>query len=180
MKKALLLGCGTNHNKKIILPEDKEMGWGDEYEVHTVDLYSACHPTFKFDLNEEDWWRISKSYYDRVDAYEVLEHLGRQGDAKSFFSTFRSIWQVLKDGGALVATVPRFDSQWAWGDPTHTRVITSGSLVFLNQAEYDRQVGRTAMSDLRVFWPRPLNFRLEHTDIAGESLTFCLRKQPVY
>ena len=38
---------------------------------------------------------------------------------------------------------------WALGDPSHTRVLTSGSLVFLNQEEYRRQIGHTAMSDFR-------------------------------
>jgi hypothetical protein len=38
---------------------------------------------------------------------------------------------------------------WAWSDPGHTRIISHGSLVFLSQAEYERQVGKTPMTDYR-------------------------------
>jgi hypothetical protein len=44
-----------------------------------------------------------------------------------------------------------WDSPWAWGDPGHTRVITRGSLIFLDQREYI-QVGETPITDYRPFY----------------------------
>jgi hypothetical protein len=120
-------------------------------DLHTIDVNPDHDPDLVWDLNEIPW-PILESVYDEVHAYEVLEHLGRQGDVVSFFGTFYEIWRGLKPGGRLVASVPRWNRMWAWGDPSHTRVINEGSLVFLDQTEYARQVGKTPMSDFRNIW----------------------------
>jgi hypothetical protein len=41
---------------------------------------------------------------------------------------------------------------WAWGDPSHRRVINEGSFTFLDQTQYAKQVGKTAMTDFRSLW----------------------------
>jgi SAM-dependent methyltransferase len=138
----------------------------------TVDNNPAHFPDKIIDLNYLDW-PLESSFFDEVHAYEVLEHLGRQGDVGSFFNTFYEIWRVLKPGGILAATVPRWDSMWAWGDPSHTRVISLGSLVFLSQAEYKKQVGKTAMSDFRHMWKG--NFEYVWSRDNGEIFEFKLR-----
>lgn len=94
-------------------------------------------------------WPWPDSTFDEVHGYEVLEHLGRQGDFRSFFAQFQEIWRVLKPGGYLCGTSPSVKSPWLWGDPGHTRVISPESFVFLSQEEYIKQIGKTAMSDYR-------------------------------
>lgn len=84
-----------------------------------------------------------------IHCYEVLEHVGRQGDWRAFFAQFSEFWRVLRPGGFFAATCPSYRSMWAFGDPSHTRVMCSGMLVFLSQAEYVKQIGQTAMSDFR-------------------------------
>src|SRR3546814_6014455 len=86
--------------------------------------------------------------FDEVHAYEVLEHLGSQGDFRSFFAHFGEIYRALKDGGILFATVPAWDSVWAWADPSHRRVIAPETLVFLDQTQYreDRKSTRLTSS----------------------------------
>jgi hypothetical protein len=113
---------------------------------------------------------------DEIHAYEVLEHIGRQGDVEGFFKEFQGYWEILRPGGALIGSVPAWDSQWAWGDPGHTRVIPPGTFAFLSQAEYEGQVGKTNMSDYRRFWPQPYDFRLEFLKRAGDQFYFMLRK----
>lgn len=104
------------------------------------------------DLVKTIWSHIKDDYFDEVHAYEVLEHLGQQGDFKSFFSHFSEIWRILKPGGLLCATCPSRFSEGLWGDPGHRRVITGMSLIFLDQEQYNRQCDRsnpTPMSDYR-------------------------------
>ena len=45
--------------------------------------------------------------------------------------------------------MPTPTSPWAWGDPSHTRVVQKEHFIFLNQQQYTDQVGHTPMSDFR-------------------------------
>lgn len=122
-------------------------------------------------------WPFKDDTFDEIHAYEVLEHLGRQGDWRAFFAQFSEVWRILKPGGYLAATCPSYKGMWAWGDPSHTRVITSGSIVFLSQEQYRKQVGVTAMSDFRFCYKA--DFRAAFVDVfaeeRGEGLTFVLQ-----
>jgi hypothetical protein len=109
---------------------------------------------------------------DEIHAYEVLEHCGSQGDYKFFFRQFSDFWRVLKPGGVLLGTVPLPTSVWAWGDPSHTRVIPKESFTFLVQPSYS-QVGKTAMSDFRSIYKA--DFDIIHLHENGDVLEFALR-----
>lgn len=111
--------------------------------------------------------------FSEIHAYDVLEHTGRQGDWRFFFDQFHEFWRILEPGGILCARVPSWDSVWAWGDPGHTRVITEGSLVFLNQQEYELQVGLGAMTDYRHYWKG--NFELLSYLYEGHCLGFVIK-----
>ncbi len=164
----LLLGCGHSRDKRIdpreFLPNQGEppadlRTWRGQLDTLDVELH--CRPDFVCNLQRVPWqvsrvcdpcalpFSLDESSYDELHAYEVLEHLGRQGDYRSFFAHFSEIWRVLKPGGYLCATCPSRYSEWLWGDPGHTRAILPSSLVFLSQPQYDTQRGQTAMSDYR-------------------------------
>jgi hypothetical protein len=92
--------------------------------------------------------RFKDSIFSEVHAYEVLEHLGRQGDAESFFATFDNIWRILLPNGYLFGTCPSRFGCWLWGDPGHARAILPESLIYLDQTSY-KQCGFTTFSDYR-------------------------------
>jgi SAM-dependent methyltransferase len=142
----LLIGCGNKREKTIRRKEDLAE-WTD---LITVDIDPNCKPDVVHDLNFIPW-PFDDNMFDEVHAYEVMEHLGQQGNWKAFFAHFTEIWRVLKPEGVAYITVPSEFGEWAWGDPGHTRVINRGSLVFLNQEAYE-QVGRTSMTDYRHFY----------------------------
>jgi SAM-dependent methyltransferase len=156
----LLIGCGHSREKLMHvsgrLPE-----WSN---LTTLDQYPECDPTYLCNLNVTPW-RIremgtnfestyfANDYFDEIHAYEVLEHLGRQGDAESFFNTFNEIYRILKPGGHLMATCPSRTSAWLWGDPSHTRAIQTESLAFLDQGIiHNNRKRNTAMSDFSLYW----------------------------
>ena len=146
----LLLGCGHSRVKKVLAQAEHSRVFTN---VTTVDAYPDCHADIVMDLNTTPWARLPDNEFDEVHAYEVLEHLGSQGDARLFFAHFSEIYRILKPGGYLCGTCPSRHSAWLWGDPSHTRTIQPESFAFLNQEVIwkNRQMG-TAMSDFSRYW----------------------------
>lgn len=195
----LLFGCGHSRERRLTLQgvgkftrliPAPDNTWPPLTKVHAWDVNPDCVPTRLIDLNTtyKRWFfdsftqeTFEQSKYlhafDEIHAYEVLEHLGEQGHIPQFFNTFIGIWHLLKPGGVLFASVPHWQSEWAWGDPSHRRVITPGSLQFLCKAEYAKQLGKTPMSDFRSDLG-PANFEIVNVATppgAPSVLYFALR-----
>lgn len=162
----ILLGCGSNRVKKLFVEGRSE--WGG---LTTLDIEARHKPDVVHDLNNP--LPFPDSVADELHAYEVLEHCGRQGDYKFFFDQFSDFWRVLKPNGILFGTVPLPTSVWAWGDPSHTRVIPKESFVFLQQPNYTEQVGVTPMSDFRSIYKA--DFDIIHLHPNGDVLEFGLK-----
>lgn len=165
----LLIGCGNSRVKR--LDKDRSNEWKNLY---TLDMDAACHPDIVWNIDNLPL-PFDDEAFEEIHAYEVLEHSGKQGDWKFFFEQFAEFWRILKPGGYFYATVPMWDSEWAWGDPGHTRVITPGTLVFLSQKEYSNQIGRTNMTDYRSTWHH--DFEIVGTQETNNQLCFVLKKQ---
>lgn len=166
----LILGSGNTTTKRVKTNDSFEY----ENPV-TLDISPECKPDIVWDLNYHPL-PFKDEEFDEIHAYEVLEHVGVQGDWRGFFEEFAEYHRILKPGGLLIASVPRWDSVWAWGDPGHTRVINEGTLAFLNQDQYAIQVGKTAMTDYREIYK--VSFIVEHMSKTDDNLFFVLRKMP--
>lgn len=141
----LLLGCGYRRGK-LLGPPNQPLEWKN---LTTLDLNPRCKPDILFDLSL-NIWPFDADTFDEVHAYEVLEHLGRQGDIPTFFATFNEIHRILKPGGFLYAMCPSRYSVWLWGDPGHRRAIMSETLLFLDRGRYKKAASRsTPMADYR-------------------------------
>ena len=165
----LLLGCGSNWAKKISIPELPKEWSGD---LITLDFDEEHKPHVLHDLNEIPY-PFDSDMFDEIHAYEVLEHVGKQGDYRFFFNQFTELHRLLKPGGYLVGSCPNWDGPWAWGDPGHTRIISPESLVFLSQKQYEKQIGETAMTDYRFCYEA--DFELITMTELEHSWAFVLR-----
>ena len=114
--------------------------------------------------------------FDEIHAYDVLEHTGAQGDWRFFFDQFAEFYRLLKPGGVFCAVTPRWDGLWAWGDPSHKRIINQGSLSFLSQRMYREGVGVTAMSDFRFYFKD--DFESIYMSNEQDRFNFILRRVP--
>lgn len=155
-KKELLVGCGNKRDKLIATPNGDK--WND---LTTLDISSACNPDIVWDLKDMPY-PFEDNTFDEIHAYEVLEHTFPQGDYINFFKEFSEYYRILKPGGYLCITCPKYDGLWAWGDPGHTRIISEGSIIFLNQLEYEKQVGVTAMTDYREIYKADFDISAVH------------------
>jgi SAM-dependent methyltransferase len=156
----LLLGAGNRREKKLY-----RQGQQFFVDLTTLDIDPGCCPDVLWDLNVRPL-PFADGQFDEVHAYEVLEHVGRQGDWRGFFAEFAEYYRILKPGGVLVLSCPRWDSPWAWGDPGHTRVLSAHTFTFLSREQYIAQIGQTPMTDYRAVWSG--DFVLVHESEVGE------------
>jgi len=164
----LLLGCGSKRDKRI-----RPYGHEEWSELTTLDFEARHQPDVLWDLEQIKPLPFENDQFDEIHAYEVIEHLGLQGDFRSLFYQFEDYWRILKPGGLFCATCPAWNGKWAWGDPGHKRVINDGTLIFLCQPEYTKQVGRTPMSDYRTWYSG--DFDLAQAKYTGETFSFVLQ-----
>lgn len=181
----LLIGCGHSRVKRMRTPSNQSDDW---MNLTTLDHNPDVKPDIECNIDSGPWryppneyghggfCRLEHSSFDEIHAYEVLEHLGHQGDARSFFRDFSEIWRILKPNGYLCATTPSLDSRWLWGDPSHRRVISVESLTFLDQSQYTLQCDgekKSPMSDFRNIYKA--DFKLIHMADNHETFSFILQ-----
>lgn len=152
MSRELLVGCGIRRDKLFRFGEKE--GWSD---LVTLDINTDHKPDVVHDLMKLPY-PFEDNEFDEIHAYEVLEHTGNQGDYKFFFNQFSEFWRILKPGGFLAGTCPMSSSPWAWGDPSHTRIVQKENFVFLSQNFYIQEVGKTPASNFRYLYKADFDF----------------------
>ena len=159
----LLVGCGHSRVKRLGM--DGREGWT---ELTTLDSNPDCTPDLVHDLDVLPY-PFGNGIFDEIHAYDVLEHCGRQGDWKYFFAQWSEFWRIIKPGGVFCGIVPHHSSPWAWGDPSHTRIISIESFTFLNQDSY-ADCGKTSMSDFRFCYKANWKLLYQHVTSDHQQL----------
>ncbi len=161
----LLIGCG-NQRKKVLY----RAGEADWTDLVTLDIDPNCGADIEFDLNQIEMPFFEDEKFDEIHAYHVLEHVGHQGAWRFFFAQWSEFYRILKPDGRVLGAVPPLNSKWLWADPGHTRVVSTHSFTFLDQTEYDRQIGTTSLCDYRHVWKG--DFKLDFVKMADEDNEF--------
>jgi len=168
MRRELLAGAGSNHAKRMWTEENRE--WT---ALTTLDMNSDHKVDVVWDLTTRPL-PFDTDTFDEVHAYDVIEHLGRQGDFRSFFDEWAEWWRILKPGGLFMATTANWSSKWCWQDPGHTRAYGPELLTFLMQPAYTKQVGITTMCDYRFCYRA--DYDLVHSVVDdGGAFKFALK-----
>ena len=166
--KELLMGCGSRTHKDLHV-----IGLSEFQNVVRLDNNKDHNPNVVHDLRVHPL-PFADEEFDEIHAYEVLEHLAQQGDYEFFFKEFTEYNRILKPGGLFFASCPAATSVWAWGDPSHKRIVSKESLVFLSQSQYTSQIDKTSMSDFRYLYKA--DFQTVYAEVNNETTYFILKK----
>jgi hypothetical protein len=162
----LLIGCGVSRVKKLVWQGRSE--WAG---LVTLDMNDAHGAEIVHDLADLPL-PFGDGSFDEIHAYDVMEHVGQQGDWRFFFDQWSDFWRMLKPGGVFCGISPAPHSPWAWGDPGHTRIMSPECLIFLSQPQY-AQVGRTPMTDYRLRYAA--DFDVVHAVFEGQQFHYVLQ-----
>lgn len=168
-QKSLLLGAGNSRKKKFALALAPD--WTGE--LVTLDMDPDCGADIQWNLEDRPL-PFDNDEFDELAAYDVLEHVGRQGDWKGFFDEFAEYWRILKPGGMFGIVVPIGGDMLA--DPGHTRFFHLNYFGFLSQQFYEDnlKIG-AAVTDYRWYWKKNFNI-IHHVQKEGHHLAVMLRK----
>ena len=148
---SLLLGAGHNRTKKVWLVDAPE--WSKP--LVTLDMGSECGADVVWDLEHRPL-PFKDEEFDELAAYDVIEHIGKQGDWRGWFDEFSEYWRILKPGGVFGIIVPIGDD--AFADPGHTRFIQKNHFGFLNQNFYKANIAAGhPVTDYRWYWKKNFN-----------------------
>lgn len=145
----LLLGSGWNLDRQVWASRNPEETTSPPWKgLVTLDWNPRVKPGVVADLGARHL-PFRDATFEEIHAYEVLEHVGQQGDWKFFFSQFDEFGRILKPGGHLYIKSPGTNNPWVWGDPGHTRYMGPQVYYFLDKANYEKNQGKTPMTDYR-------------------------------
>jgi len=105
----LLLGCGDERREDWV-HLDRHPGVGVDV-VHDLEIVP---------------WPLDSDFYTRIEAIDVVEHLG---DTVAFMD---ECWRILRPGGRLLVQAVSWRSENLWRDPTHKRGFHADTLRYFD------------------------------------------------
>lgn len=125
-----------------------------------VDREQAAEPDQVWDLERTPWPWMSGTV-DEIAATHVLEHIA------NFRGFVTECHRLLRPGGLFAVTVPHPNGDAFWGDPTHVRPVTLGTMMLLSRRECARfRENGWPNSPLAEYWG--VDFEIEGYDVVLE------------
>ena len=148
MERSLLIGCGNSRAKKVYIATSPN--WTGK--LTTIDMNPNCGADVVHDLEQRPL-PFPDDTFDEMGAYDVLEHIGKQGDWRGWFDEMAEYWRILKPGGYFGILVPIGEEMTA--DPGHTRFFGVNHFGMLTQEFYQYCIDNNQpITDYRWYWKK--------------------------
>ena len=169
MQKSLLLGCGHSRQKRAGIGSIDWTG-----ELVRLDMTEAVNPDVVWNLENRPL-PFADEEFDELAAYDVLEHIGRQGDWRGWFDEMAEYHRILKPGGVFGIIVPVGPD--ALADPGHTRFFSANYFGFLSRTFYEANLAENRpVTDYRSYITRWWQVLAIEND-SNHHLAVVLRKE---
>ncbi|MEY4454617.1 MAG: hypothetical protein RIQ45_140 [Actinomycetota bacterium] len=81
-------------------------------------------------INTDNTLPVRENYFDSISAFDVIEHLSREGHPNEFIFFMNEAHRVLKPNGILFCVTPAYPNPTAFQDPTHKNIITENTVYY--------------------------------------------------
>lgn len=145
-----------------------------KYEGYmNVDMSPIFSPDLVVDLEQTPWPFEDDSILE-IKLEHVLEHLGET--TESYINIWKELWRIGKNGALIDITVPHWNHENFYHDPTHIRAITPIGIAMFDQARNiadqeaggrETKLGLVAGIDIEV---KPENIQYGYTNKVANSI----------
>jgi SAM-dependent methyltransferase len=172
--KSLLLGSGRDLRKQVHVKGQAE--WAGE--LVTLDMNPRCEPTVLWNLEDRPL-PFQDGEFAEIGAFDILEHVGKQGDWRGWFAEMAEYHRILEPGGWFFVLVPIGDD--ALADPGHTRFFSKTWFGFCSRRFQEHaQTNVSKVTDYRWYLDKhhpELNFDIfDASDHSGHHLAVVMKK----
>lgn len=143
-------GCGYEPARDPFLSDIK---WG-------ADILSQPTRQNYLKIDERGHVLCEDDFFDTISAFDVIEHLSREGYPNIFITFMNEAHRILKPNGFLLCVTPAFPNATAFQDPTHVNIITDQTVhYFTGENPGARNLGYGFVGKfelLHQYWNSPL------------------------
>ncbi len=147
-----------------------------------IDREPICCPDMCFNLEEP--WPMEDNSVDTIVAHHTLEHLGET--YTKFLGILKEMYRVSMHGAKWKITVPHWQNDNFYHDPTHVRVITPATIQMFDQTRnvrdfelggHESKLGLFSGIDIELVdhkyvLSEPWNSQLAEKKITAQDLDF--------
>lgn len=128
-------------------------------KVYGVDIIEQLGRVNYLQINNDGKIAQDNESFDSISAFDVIEHLSREGNPNAFITFMNEAFRLLKPNGILLCVTPAYPNPSSFQDPTHVNIITDQTINYFSGPTAGARVlgyGFNGQFELLAqFWAKP-------------------------